>query len=556
MNGAITGYVEVKKPRTDIESGAFTGRNRTQWERLGDLPNLLYTNGRSWVLYRHGEVVGEPVSLDGDLYTAGSSLTASDGDFERLLRDFLTWRPAPIRSVRHLVTEVAPLCRLLRHEVVDQLARETATVRAGAREDEQPFTGLAADWRSLLFPAATDNTFADGYAQTVTFALLLARAEDFELHGRSLHEIGGELGPGHSLMGKALQLLTDTVSDTFRVTLDLMVRTVGAVEWDRIRAGQADAYLHLYENFLDVYDQELRKESGSYYTPREVVVEMVRLVDEALRTRLDCDRGFLSHQVHTVDPAMGTGTYLHAIIQRVAEQVSTEEGPGAAPGAVSQLVRRLYGFESQMGPYAVAEMRAADLVRKHESRPPSGGLQLYVTDTLDDPFQAQTPIASYLAPISRSRKRANEIKRSTPVTVVLGNPPYRERAEGLGGWIENGAPGQGEAPLKGFRLEGNGRVEYVLKKPLRLLLALGYLEGLRLPRGRATRRGHLHLHQRLPARPRLQGDAGVPPPNMLRGVDHQRLPGGHAPGRPYTHVSRRAAAARDRHLYPSRWHRT
>ena len=33
----------------------------------------------------------------------------------------------------------------------------------------EALTGLAMDWRKLLFPDATDERFADGYAQAVTF---------------------------------------------------------------------------------------------------------------------------------------------------------------------------------------------------------------------------------------------------------------------------------------------------------------------------------------------------------------------------------------------------
>ncbi|MBB1058425.1 DNA methyltransferase [Dietzia sp. B19] len=51
----------------------------------------------------------------------------------------------------------------------------------------------------------------------------------------------------------------------------------------------------------------------------------------------------------------------------------------------------------------------------------------------------------------------------------MGNPPYDERAQGRGGWIENGSDsektkkGGGYRPLDDFRAEGNGRTEYVLK---------------------------------------------------------------------------------------------
>ena len=42
-------------------------------------------------------------------------------------------------------------------------------------------TGVAQDWRKLLFPDADDAKFADGYAQAVTFGLLIARAKDISL---------------------------------------------------------------------------------------------------------------------------------------------------------------------------------------------------------------------------------------------------------------------------------------------------------------------------------------------------------------------------------------
>lgn len=304
----------------------------------------------------------------------------------------------------------------------------------------------------------------------MTFALLLARSEGIPLTragdgtvvDRGLHEVGDELGHSHSLMGRALQVLTDNLSANFRVTLDLLVRVTGAVEWDRIRAGQTDAYVLLYEEFLGVYDEALRRASGTYYTPRAVVDQMVRLVDDVLRQRLGQAEGFWSKDVFTVDPAMGTGTFLHAIIQRVGEQVGAQEGPGAVPQAIERLARRLAGFEMQMGPYAVAELRSSDLVRRYHGALPAGGLTLCVTNTLDDPFVEEQQLGSTYAAVSRSRRRANEIKAKTPVTVVLGNPPYRERAEGLGGWVEQGSPNH-PAPLDAFRLAGNGRTEYVLK---------------------------------------------------------------------------------------------
>jgi len=464
--GAINGYVEVKRPEANLDPQSFTGHNLRQWERQRDLPNLLYTNGTEWRFYRDGEVVSAPVQFEGGLLASvGASLTAP-AEFELMLRNFLAWKPAPITNVGSLVRAVAPLTRLLRGEVLDQLDAEERAVRAGADASAQPFSGMARDWRALLFPHATPAQYADGYAQTVTFALLLARTRGIDLTIRSLHDVGQELGKSHSLMGRALQLLTAEVAADFQVTLDLLVRVVGAVDWSRVRRGRRDAYLHLYEHFLSEYDPELRKASGSYYTPFEVVEPMVRLAEEAVISRLGKERGYADPDVVTVDPAMGTGTYLQTVLERVAERAVELDGEGASAQVLSDVAKRVVGFELQLGPFAVAELRAADLLESHGAATPEGGLHLYVTDTLDDPYADQAQLSFALEAIAQSRRRANRVKASENVTVVVGNPPYAERAEGIGGWVERGGGAHGDnarAILDDFRFPENGKVEYVLK---------------------------------------------------------------------------------------------
>ncbi|MGW7271226.1 type ISP restriction/modification enzyme [Streptomyces sp. NPDC054864] len=464
VHGSIVGYIEVKRPSQSVDPEKFTGRNKKQWERLRDLPNVLYTNGTEWRLFHTGTPVGEPVIFEGELASAGRALAARDLDaFNSLLRAFLHWVPEPIRRVSVLVQRTAPLCRLLRAAVLEQLEHETQSAALGARRQDLRFTGLKNDWRKLLFPTADDATFADGYAQTVTFALLLARTEKISLAETSLHDVGRQLDAGHALMGKALQLLTDNITESFEVTLDLLIQVIDAVEWDAIRKGRRDAYLHLYESFLEVYDEKLRQQSGSYYTPREVVEEMVRLTEDVLRTRLGRTDGYASQDVRIVDPAMGTGTYLLAIIEHVAAWAAESVGPGATPDAIADLAQRLIGFELQMGPFAVAELRTSDLLKRHRAVPPPDGMQLFVTDTLDNPYVTEEYLASTYGVISESRKRANHVKASTPVTVAIGNPPYDDQARGRGGWVENGTPAQGTPPLEDFKWPGNGRYEHVLK---------------------------------------------------------------------------------------------
>ncbi|MBI3328326.1 MAG: hypothetical protein HYZ81_16680 [Nitrospinae bacterium] len=63
-------------------------------------------------------------------------------------------------DLKEFAALLAPLCRMLRDDVTDAL-----------QDQNSPPIQLAKDWRQLLFPDASDEQFADAYAQSVIFAL-------------------------------------------------------------------------------------------------------------------------------------------------------------------------------------------------------------------------------------------------------------------------------------------------------------------------------------------------------------------------------------------------
>ena len=438
---ALIGFIEVKAPGKGADPRRFQDKHdKEQWAKLQTLPNLIYTDGNAFSLWRNGELEGRVVHLEGDVATAGSKLAAPDG-LVSLFADFFQWEPQPPRSAAQLAVVTARLCRLLREEVTEQLDQGSA-----------PLTNLAKDWRKLLFPSATDEAFADGYAQAVTFGLLMARARDITL-ADGLDRVAHELRQTNTLIGTALRLLTDDADSqaTLKTSLATLTRVLDAVHWPAISKGDPEAWLYFYEDFLSVYDNELRKKTGSYYTPPEVVRAMVRLVDEALRSdkRFGLSEGLASADVTVADPATGTGTFLLGVLRRIAEATEADQGPGAIPGVVEASLSRLIGFEIQFGPFAVAQLRLlAELQSLLDDPNATPSVRLFVTDTLGNPYAKEEYIPQILLPLGESRRRANEIKRQEKITVVIGNPPYKEKAKGLGGWIEGGTKGSKvKAPL-------------------------------------------------------------------------------------------------------------
>jgi len=438
VHNALCGFIEVKRPGKGADPRDYSGHDKQQWERLQPLPNLIYTDGNEWSLWRYGELHGEIVRVKGDVRKSGGKLELPSG-LVSLIDSFTQWQPQAPTDAQQLARTTARLCKLLRSEVTEQ-------VEAG----NPALTELAAEWRKLLFPEATDAAFADGYAQAVTFGLLMARARGIKLKG-GLAQVATELRNTNSLIGTALRLLTDEAESrhTLTTSLQTLVRVLDVVVWNKISKGSSDAWLYFYEGFLAEYDNDLRKKTGSYYTPPEIVTAMVRLVHDALVTRFRQSEGLASHKVTIADPAVGTGTFPLGVLRQVAETVRTDQGDGAVAGAVEQAMGRLIGFEMQLGPFAVAQLRLMGELQSITGRVPRTPLRMYVTDTLGNPYVETEDLGTLTKAIAESRREANKIKKGERIQVVIGNPPYKDKAMGRGGWIEAGGSGQ-DAPLNAW----------------------------------------------------------------------------------------------------------
>ncbi|MYE46493.1 MAG: N-6 DNA methylase, partial [Chloroflexi bacterium] len=450
--GLLCGHIELKAPGRGARADRFRGRDREQWERFKALPNLIYTDGSEWSLYRSGKRVGDRVRIADDVSDEGASglRAAPVRKLAGLLRDFLMHEPVTPRTARGLAEFLAPLARLLRDEVREALDREDSAVRR-----------IADEWRGVLFADAGSAQFADAYAQTVTYALLLAQFEGAE-NLRQAFAVDALRESQHDLLATALDLLENRPArEELSMPIDLLQRAIEAVDARVLlaRRGRQGAFnpsqevdrnpwLYFYEDFLGAYDAALRKNRGVYFTPVEVVRAQVRLVAELLRDRFGKSTGFAADGVAVLDPACGTGTYPLAVLQHAADEARERLGSGAVPERLRDLAGRLHAFEILVGPYAVAQLRLTQRLRElgvADSNP-----LVYLADTLESPnVPPNVPYSVLTGPLTRERERARAVKSQTRIFVCLGNPPYDREQRGpdaggerrKGGWVRHGDAG-------------------------------------------------------------------------------------------------------------------
>ena len=316
-----------------------------------------------------------------------------------------------------MAKQLAPLCRFLRDDVLQAV-----------KNTDSALNQLASEWRSTLFPDATDERFADAYAQTLTYALLLARFDGAtDVHpGRAAETLSEK----HKLLGQVLTLLTDPQTrKEIGTGVDILVRIIGAVDPSRLIARDPDPWLYFYEDFLAEYDSKMRDQYGVFFTPLEVVRCQIRLVGQLLTEHFSKDMSYADDEVVFLDPAAGTGTYPLAAMTEAIDKVQTRYGIGAIPQRATILAKNVHAFELLVGPYSVAHLRVTQKLQEAGATLPDDGVHVYLTDTLESPDVAPAGrLALSLRPLVDEHRRARKVKKETRVLVCMGNPPYERQA--------------------------------------------------------------------------------------------------------------------------------
>jgi len=481
------GYVEAKdigEPLDKIEKSEQMKRYR---ESLGNLILTDYVEFRWYVGGQH--------RLTARLGTGGGhkALKAEpggEGQVKALLEAFLEAQIPTIGSPKELAGRMAKLARRVRETMLLALLAED---KGGTLH--QQFEGF----RKVLLHDLTPELFSDMYAQTIAYGLFAARCnkKPGERFTRVLapHQLpktnpflrktfGYIAGPD---LDERVDWLVDDLAELLeRADMEAILRDFGH------RTRQEDPVVHFYETFLAAYDPQMREARGIYYTPEPVVSYIVRSVDHLLKTDFGLPDGLADsskvtvpaaegegtqevHRVQILDPATGTGTFLHGVVDHIAETYAANKGMWSA--YVSQhLLPRLFGFELLVAPYAVAHLKLGlQLAETGYDFRSDERLGIYLTNTLDE----------------------------GEVTALREHRPVDQQSASWQGYGHGQADGQ---LLRGRRQAAGGAQPQVAER------RLCEVPSVRTAAHRADRLRHLGVHHqsRLPGQPDLPGDAPKP----------------------------------------------
>ena len=453
----LIGHVEAK----DIGVSLNEAKKSEQLKRyLPALANLLLTDyvefrwfvdGAERAKFRLGEL-----KPNGEIIPDPAAIAHA----EKVLKEFLARDPIRIEGAEELAHRLARLTHLIR----DSIAAAFQTGNASE---------VLRDWRAVfaqtLLPELADEgkeaEFADMFAQTLAYGLFSARVMSSSARQFTLAEAAKQIPKTNPFLRDFFELITgpklddepfvgfvqDLVTILECANMAMILEDFGkGVESGRRR----DPVIHFYETFLSAYDPKLRELRGVYYTPEPVVSYIVESIDWLLRDKFGLKDGLAdkakftfkhkvgdeeiegeSHRVLILDPATGTGTFLFEVIEQIRERFEKKHQAGLWPAYVHEhLLPRLFGFELLMAPYAVAHFKIGlELSGRHLPElwrdtwayhfQGNERINIFLTNTLEG-IEHVTHQAGPLAALTKEANEAAAVKRTRPVLVVLGNPPY------------------------------------------------------------------------------------------------------------------------------------
>lgn len=215
-----------------------------------------------------------------------------------------------------------------------------------------------------------------------------------------------------SSMQRMVELLETEAVDKDLADLDKFYESV------RINVGKIDnlegkqtIIKNLYEKFFKRAFPLTVEKLGTVYTPVECVDFIIHSVDDVLKSEFGS--ALTNEHVHILDPFIGTGTFITRLLQ--SELIRPED-------MLRKYTSEIHANEIVLLAYYIADVNIESVFQEQCPQTtylPFDGLCL--TDT----FQlGENNDHDLFKEFFRENSEAVESQRSTPIRVIIGNPPY------------------------------------------------------------------------------------------------------------------------------------
>jgi predicted helicase len=443
----LIGYIECKKLNEDLDKIIKTPQIKKYLEVS---PNILVTDYNRFILLSFEKKISD-ISLfeyglsEKTLFDHENTITQDKADrLQFILTEFFNSTARKIKSKQELVRVLSTQAFYLGVKTREFIENKTNQHSKFTKF----FTKTYESFKEAVNYEFDIKEFCDIFGQSIVYGLLVAHIEMKDDENARLIDESDDfinfLPSEFALLAEFLYFSTPSFSVPVDVsyTIENIKKTVVLIDQEKIakelNTNIDGISIYLYEDFLKDFDNlknsEKRKEGGVYYTPEPVVQFIVKSINQILKTKLNQNKGFSSENVKTLDFATGTGSFLAEVFETIIKE---EKSPVFKIDNIkNKFLKDVYGFEMMFVPYIVAHLKLSKILKKEgfNSFNDENKLQIYLTNTLDLE-QRGLHMSMPLLLLEEEHQKAQKIKNSEDILVILGNPPYNNKSKNRGNKI-------------------------------------------------------------------------------------------------------------------------
>ena len=434
----IIGFIECKDIGFDLHkaiegNGNFKIYKEQLLKYLNKHNNLIYTD---YINFIYLTLDKNQIKIKNEISLSSKDLDNNIKIFENMLEDFFVYKIKEIDKKDYFLSTLARKTNILKIYIELELENKESYLKNHIK-------GL---FEYTIFNDLSDKDFADAFSQIISFSLLFYRLNERKNVNLNSFRNMPEYIP---IFREFLSTINfDNLDENIRYVINLIIKSINSYDekifYDKLSykerhdTDKEDPFIYAYEYFLKEFDAKTRNARGVFYTPIEAVRYIIKSIDEILKDKLNISDGIYGEEVHILDFAAGTGTFMLGAIERAFENAKKNGISGVWENIVSDFIlKRLYGFEFLIVPYVLAHFRIHEYLKDlNYDYKKNDRLQLYLTNTLDNSAGGQVKMFPQMQAESDN---AYKIKNEEPILVIMGNPPYNNKSEDINRnkWIEN-----------------------------------------------------------------------------------------------------------------------
>lgn len=434
----IIGFIECKDIGFDLHkaiegNGNFKIYKEQLLKYLNKHNNLIYTD---YINFIYLTLDKNQIKIKNEISLSSKDLDNNIKILENMLEDFFVYKIKEIDKKDYFLSTLARKTNILKIYIELELENKESYLKNHIK-------GLFED---TIFNDLSDKDFADAFSQIISFSLLFYRLNKRKNVDLNSFRNMPEYIP---IFREFLSTINfDNLDENIRYVINLIIKSINSYDekifYDKLSykerhdTDKEDPFIYAYEYFLKEFDAKTRNARGVFYTPIEAVRYIIKSIDEILKDKLNIADGIYGEEVHILDFAAGTGTFMLGAIEKAFENAKQNGIAGVWENIVSDFIlKRLYGFEFLIVPYVLAHFRIHEYLKDlNYDYKKNDRLQLYLTNTLDNSAGGQVKMFPQMQAESDN---AYKIKNEEPILVIMGNPPYNNKSEDINRnkWIEN-----------------------------------------------------------------------------------------------------------------------